>query len=198
MTEYAHNHPPTCCCPVFKAGSNAYPIDPCPLCTEHGELATLGKVNTEQAHTGERIYSCCAQLIGRPHTDYCRRDRTTLAAGQTSQSPTQHRDYTGTNADTFTELDHTMRRGNHISAHLRSLCTPDMCGKLPSGPEAVTYFGGWHYPQHRAPHAVTACTPECGPTPLATPTPGVCPSCGQDYQRTPTDCATPERHDHPR
>lgn len=48
MTEYAHNHPPRCCCEIpdghtvadFRNNTPG-PQDRCPLCPEHGELAQL-------------------------------------------------------------------------------------------------------------------------------------------------------------
>lgn len=74
MTEYAHNHPPRCCC---ISGWVDRPDTPCPLCPEHGELAQLSNdkpPNAIPANVTPRTdyeYTCCHQLIGRPHTDYC-------------------------------------------------------------------------------------------------------------------------------
>lgn len=76
MDEYAHNHPPHCCCGVREFARPA-PGYECPLCPEHGELAQLGDdnpPNTIPANVTPRTdyeYSCCHQLVGRPHTDYC-------------------------------------------------------------------------------------------------------------------------------
>jgi hypothetical protein len=122
MAEYEHNHPPRCCC---ISGWVDKPDRPCPLCIVHGELAQLSNPNS----TAE--YPCCHQLVGRPHTDYCDVGRPSQPITRTSQPDTQRRDLTGTSADTLTQLDHTMRRGNHISTHLRTLCEPGFCGRTP-------------------------------------------------------------------
>lgn len=52
--EYAHNHPPRCCC-VVEADDYVHPDERCPLCPEHGELATLGECPScgGSGYTGE-------------------------------------------------------------------------------------------------------------------------------------------------
>lgn len=78
MTEYAHNHPPRCCCEIAndETAVRGRLVD-CPLCPEHGELAQLSNTNPPNdipANVTPRTdyeYACCHQLVGRPHTDYC-------------------------------------------------------------------------------------------------------------------------------
>lgn len=213
MTEYAHNHPPRCCCESQPGGAM---INTCPQCHEHGELAQLGNDNSPNSipanvtpHT-DYEYACCHQLVGRPHTDYCPRhpwnDPTKTAAqieadhgptptGLTPEQAAAHVAagmHTAPARVTQPPLDSWPTHTTQAPAHTSQPATHTRNSEV---------FAGWHHPTNgTTPHALTNCTPACNqPTPLAAPTPaGVCHSCGCDYQRTPVDCATPERHDHPR
>lgn len=180
MTEYAHNHPPRCCCFLNPPTTDDHI---CPLCPEHGELAQLGNDNSPRTI---RIYACCNQLVGRPHTDYCPTGRGGMWATQATQPTT----VTSTPPTQVRMPDGSTRPATRDD-HLDLLGVP----RCTCPPAQIVGSGGDTIDQSDDP----ACPRHGEPTPLATPTPaGVCPSCGTDYQRTPTDCATPERHDHPR
>lgn len=233
MTEYAHNHPPRCCC---ISGWVDKPDTPCPLCPEHGELAQLGNTcvvesarihSTDQhgnAHLtfGEGLTldpyterpecSNCHQPQGRPHTEYCGTGG--IVGAEPIPNPL---------GMTYDPQTHTTPDGDTHPVHQ---CHPDRCGmwathttqpasqtsqpttQARTGPPAYTLN------EDGTTNAATQCVdPQCNypnphthpdlvaprRTPLATPTPGHCPSCERDADEHPSlNCQRPDWHDHPR
>src|SRR5688500_5294495 len=120
MSEYAHNHPPRCCC-AFARDVDAYePTTPCALCPEHGELAQLGDIESPPI-TAVTEYPCCHQLVGRPHTDYCRAG----FAGQVHATVLEMHHRLG-NPLGMTRQPHTHHHGADV--HPTHQCHPDRCG----------------------------------------------------------------------
>lgn len=195
MDEYAHNHPPRCCC--------ALPDDPvgvhtrCELCPEHGELAQLGNSNPANAIPAgvviaDLAYSCCHQLVGRPHTEYCptlraeaeadEMARAGLDLGMTRQPTTGTR---GTATDRL-HIGAALTPGAIIPTHERHQCHPDHCGM-------------WATTTTQPPTQTSTPSTQARSTPLAGPTPGTCPSCGLNPDNTPAlNCQRADWHDHPR
>jgi hypothetical protein len=183
MTEYAHNHPPRCCC-IQLHDSQRLSTDLCPLCPEHGELAQLSNSEsrcicrphlipgtTDQDCPVHRTeYPCCHQLAGRPHTDYCPRLQACTLNGCPYTRPHYHQ---GDDEIVFTG-GHTL---NEETGIMRPPTSTTQATAQTSQP---------------ATHTRT--------TPLDTPTPaGACPSCHLDYDWPPTQaCTQPDTHDHPR
>lgn len=99
----SHNHPPRCCCiPGSTATTISDSADPCPLCPEHGELATLdSQCDHRYGFDGDSdVYRCtkchqlapsecpsCHQLAGRPPTEYCQNPRAHIRSGDGYRTP---------------------------------------------------------------------------------------------------------------
>ena len=201
----AHNHPPHCCCGV-RDGYRPAPGFECPACSEHGELAQLGKcicgtpglnyAGPERDCPEHGIPECstCHQPAGRPHTDYCHaigivgadpRDHTTIAAGQTSTPTTHARDTDDLVGNLRDAVDRARERRTGPPR------TPGYDGpegtewpRLTTDPTAHTWGQDTHYPPEGQgfPHHISQCGParrNCPPRYSSTsPETGTpCPDC---------------------
>lgn len=193
MTEYAHNHPPRCCCHSWPIADETDRYIVCELCPEHGELAQLSNDNspkTIQAHTGERIYACCAQLVGRPHTDYCPAGRGITPEMQELGERMIADEIANTAADRGAHFGMTHVPETHTldgDTHPVHQCHPDRCGMWatqttqPASQTSTPTTQTRGYPKCATCPGAFGCPPgQCEPTPHATPTPGqaIHPNCG--------------------
>ena len=165
----------------------------------HADIASIRFETQDQgegAYAGPGPYVVCSAAepdecpschthAGHPHTEYCRRT-----------AELEHRgEILGIPVIVDPSLPDDAIRIGQTSQPATRTSQPDTYAREQGGRAARGKShdpGPWCKRQGCTEH------PDREPTPLATPTPGSCSSCGQDYDQTPVDCATPERHDNPR
>lgn len=135
----------------------------------------------------------CHTIAGQhPHTEYCRR---TAELEHRAYATSCRHGYRLTDSCPGCDADDEAGYIGQTSQPATRTSQPDTYAREQGGRAAR---GKDHQPGPWCAGNCTVHMVDREPTPLATPTPGSCSSCGQDYDQTPVDCATPERHDNPR
>lgn len=101
-------------------------------CGQPHPMADHHKCRRPAGHRGDHETSHGHRWPDQAQTNLTQYDPTSYPPPtQTSQPNTETRQ-AKLDADMFSELEHTTRRGGRTTTHLRALCRPDLCGQQPT------------------------------------------------------------------